>query len=171
MTEIIEGALTFRFPTDSQAGKYDDWSFYRNQFQSIAGRCKAIDILCVEEGASWLIEVKDYRRHPRTKVMDIAEEVAIKVRDTLAGLAAASKYANDQNERNLATQALEKPKWRVVLHIELPNQPDSLYSHSTNLTTLLQDFRRKKKWFKAIDAHFIVCDRSTCPYGVPWTVR
>lgn len=95
--KIREGGLTFCFSTSCHAAKYDDWAFYRNQFQSIANGCKAVDILCVEGNSSWLIEIKNYRSYPRTKVITITEEIAIKVRDTLGGLAAAAKYANDQN--------------------------------------------------------------------------
>ena len=87
MTEIREGALTFSFPDQCEAGKYDDWSFYRNQFQSVAGGSKAVDILCLADGVAWLVEIKDYRQHPRTKPSDLCDEVARKVRDTLSGLA------------------------------------------------------------------------------------
>ena len=45
MTEIEEGDLKFSFPDHCEAGKYDEWSFYRNQFQSVAGGSKAVDIL------------------------------------------------------------------------------------------------------------------------------
>ncbi|MCY4460672.1 MAG: hypothetical protein OXC26_09815 [Albidovulum sp.] len=55
MTTIAEEALTFSFSDSCQASKYDDWSFYRNQFQPVANGCKAIDILCVEGNVSWLI--------------------------------------------------------------------------------------------------------------------
>ena len=89
MTEIEEGDLKFSFPDHCQADKYDEWSFYRNQFQSVAGGSKAVDILCLSDDATWLIEIKDYRKNPRLKLIDIGDEVAGKVRDTLAGLAAA----------------------------------------------------------------------------------
>ena len=38
MMEIEEGDLTFSFPDRCEAGKYDNWSFYRNQFQSCQRR-------------------------------------------------------------------------------------------------------------------------------------
>ena len=72
MTNITEGDLTFSFPDRCQASKYDDWSFYRKQFQAVAGESKAVDILCVKGNTSWLIEIKDYRQHPRTNPSDIA---------------------------------------------------------------------------------------------------
>lgn len=121
MTEIEEGALKFSFPDDCEASKYDEWSFYRNQFQSVADGSKAVDMLCIAGDTSWLIEVKDYRRHPRTKLIDVGGEVASKVRDTLAGLAAASANANRDDERRFARRALAKRRWRVALHLEQPN--------------------------------------------------
>ena len=117
MTEIEEGDLTFTFPDDCEVDKYDEWSFYRNQFQPVAGGSKAVDILCVSGDAAWLIEIKDYRQHPRTKPSDIGDELASKVRDTLAGLAAASSNANSRDERALARRALQRRRWRVVLHL------------------------------------------------------
>ena len=72
MTNIPEGDLTFSFKDGCQASKYDDWSFYRKQFQAVAGESKAVDILCIKGNTSWLIEIKDYRQHPRTNPIDIA---------------------------------------------------------------------------------------------------
>ena len=83
---IIEGQLKFTFAENCHASKYDEWSFYRNQFQNICGGSKAVDILCLSQHTIWLIEIKDFRVHRRTKSEDIGDEIAIKVRDTLAGL-------------------------------------------------------------------------------------
>ena len=113
MTEIEEGTLTFSFPDHCKAGKYDDWAFYRNQFQSVAGGSKAVDILCLADGVAWLVEIKDYRRHRRTNPLDLCDEVATKVRDTLSGLAAASANANDADEKTLARRAFSMHRWRV----------------------------------------------------------
>ncbi len=63
MPEIIEGQLTFSFPSDWQASKFDEWSFYRNQFQQVCDGAKAVDILAVEPRVClWTIEVKDYHQ-------------------------------------------------------------------------------------------------------------
>ena len=99
MPVIIEGNLKFSFPHDWTIAKYDEWSFYRNQFQKVRTGVKAIDILALgPDRCTWFIEVKDYRVHPRTKVVDLAEEVAEKICDTLAVLLPASVNANDTNE-------------------------------------------------------------------------
>ena len=60
MPAITEGQLTFQFPGDWKATKFDDWSFYRNQFQSVCSGSKAVDLLAIERRVcSWHIEVKD----------------------------------------------------------------------------------------------------------------
>ena len=170
MTKIKEGDLTFSFPDCCQASKYDDWSFYRNQFQAVAGGSKAVDILCVKGNALWLIEIKDYRQHPRTNSSGIADELARKVRDTLAGLAAAEKEVkNYPDQRELARKALATGRWRVVLHLEQPAKPSKLWRTPIDPATVIQDLRSKK--LKAVDAHPVICDRSTIPNYTPWTVQ
>ena len=169
MSTIVEGSLTFDFPANCRASKYDDWSFYRNQFQPIATSSMAVDIVCVTADTCWLIEIKDYRQHPRTKTIDIVHELATKVRDTLAGLASAVQNSNNTNERQLAGKALaKKRRWRVVLHLEQPATHRKLWPKPIDTAKLLQKLRTKT--LKGVDAHPIVCDRNSIAYGIPWTV-
>ena len=168
MTEIEEGALTFTFPDDCEAGKYDEWSFYRKQFQSVAGGSKAVDIVCVSADAAWLIEIKDYRRHRRTRPSDIDDELASKVRDTLAGLAAANSNANSHDEQALARRALQRRRWRAVFHLEQRSTRSGLWPQPCNVANVLSKARRK---LKAVDAHLLVLDRETMRSDVPWTVQ
>ena len=76
MTVIIEGRLTFTFPANAQVFKYDDMSFYRNQFIKMADGIKAMDLAYIDGQTFWLIEVKDYRVHQRTKSIDLVDEIA-----------------------------------------------------------------------------------------------
>ena len=168
MTEIQEGDLKFTFPDHSKAGKYDEWSFYRNQFQSVANGSKAVDIVCVSDDAAWLLEIKDYRRHPRLKLIDIGDEVAGKVRDTLAGLAAASANANRGDERALARRAFQRRRWRVALHLEQPNARSRLRPQPFSVADVLSNLRSK---VKAVDAHPVILDREARRPDVPWTVQ
>ena len=168
MTEIREGDLTFSFPDHCRAGKYDDWSFYRNQFQSVAGGSMAVDVLCLADDVAWLVEIKDYRQHPRTKPSDLCDEVAQKVRDTLSGLAAASANANDPDEKTLACRALAMRRWRVALHIEQPSVPSRLRRWAVDPASVKSKLR---KGLKAIDAHPAIVDRQKLHPGIPWTVR
>jgi|GEM_PF-5636384 len=48
MPTITEGGLDFIFPNAWLISKFDDWSFYRNQFQSVCGGVKAVDVVAVE---------------------------------------------------------------------------------------------------------------------------
>ena len=100
---------------------------------------------------------------------DIADELAMKVRDTLAGLASAAKKANEAHEREHARQALAKRRWSVVLHLEQSATARRLRPRAIDTAALLLKLRSKK--LKAIDAHPIICDRNSPHHRIPWTVR
>ena len=139
MPRLQEGNLTFDFPDGGpDVAKYDEWSFFRNQFQTVCGGVTAVDFIFVETGRTWLIEVKDYRHHRRTKVTDLAGEVATKVRDTLAGLAACRCNANDAMEQRIAERALSTRRLGIVLHLEQPATPSSLLPRAADPTDLTQ---------------------------------
>lgn len=160
-----EGALTFTFP--SNASKYDEWSHYRNQFISTCQGAKAVDLVFVADGTSWLIEVKDYRAHSRTKPIDLADEIAIKVRDTLAGLLSAKWNANDADERRYARQLTGASKVRVVCHIEQPAKHSRLRPQAIEPDKVAQ---KLKSLLKAIDPHPMVMDHRDTAGCVSWTV-
>lgn len=168
MIEIEEGDLRFSFPDHCRVGKYDNWAYYRNQFRSVAGGSKAVDILCLANDAAWLVEVKDYRQHRREKSINIGDEIASKVRDTLSGLAGASANANHNEERALARQMLKKRRWRVALHLEQPLVRSRLRPQSFNIADVVSKLRSR---LKAIDAHPVVLDRHTLRADIPWTVH
>ena len=170
MTEIEEGDLEFSFPDRCEATRYEEWSFYRNQFQSVASGSKAVDMLCLDGDAAWLIEVKDYRQYPRMKSIDLCDEVAGKVRDTLAGLAAASANANSDHEQSLARRALAKRRWRVALHLEQPHVQSRLRPRPFDVANVVSKLR-SKSGLKAVDAHPMVSDVTRRYPGVPWTVQ
>lgn len=166
MTEIIVEKLTFNFPDDWQASKFDEWSFYRNQFQQVCGGAKAVDILAIEVRAClWTIEVKDYRQHRRSKTIDLAEEIAMKVRDSLAALVAAKANANDEDEKAMAVTALRCPRLRVVLHLEQPAKHSALFPRAIDPANVQQ---RLRQLIKAIDPHPLVIDMGRMN-GVAWT--
>ena len=169
MTVIEEGNLEFSFPNGCDASKYDEWSFYRSQFQHVAGGSKAVDMLCIAGDSAWLIEVKDYRRHPRTKLLDLVDEVAGKVRDTLAGLAAASANANSDAERKFARRALAKRRWRVALHLEQPNVTSRLRPRPVNVADM--KLKLRSRGLKAVAPHPMVTSKGHSRPGVPWAVQ
>ena len=194
MMVITEGALTFTFPAGWEASKFDEWAFYRRQFSRLSGlratcgakNCgaeltcvacgkpastgtKAIDILAIEQkSCCWCIEIKDYRLGRRTKTVDLADEVAIKVRDSLAGLAAAAAAANanDESAKNQAISALACRRFRVVLHLEQPAKHSKLVRRAINPANVQL---RLRQLVKGIDPHALVVE-TTRMNGVTWTV-
>lgn len=168
--EITEGELTFSFPNGCEASKYDIWTFYRKQFQSVAGGSKAVDILCMAGGIVWLIEVKDYRQYPRTKPSDLGDEVAVKVRDTLSGLSAACANADSISEKDFARWAVETGAWRVVLHLEQSSDPEqSTRLRPTAINPADVKLKLSQK-LKAVDPKPVVMNTGLL-VDVPWSVQ
>lgn len=162
MPDLREGNLVFTFRDATLVGQVDRWAFYRNRFSSIPGT-KAVDFVYALEDECWLIEVKDYRVHLRTKSLLLCDEVALKARDTLAVLAGARHNANDEDERSLARRAFRGNRWRVVLHLEdRPRRTRAQHDRRANLKTKL------KRLLRGIDPHPVIGDVSD-PRG-PWSV-
>jgi len=164
---LTEQQLAFTFAEGVEASQYDDWAFYRNQFNAVCGGTKAIDFVCLDGDQLWLIEVKDYRRYRRTKLVDLGDEVAAKVRDTLAGLVAASCNANQAEEQRMARQAVRRSQLRVVLHLEQPRHPSRLFPRAVDPDDVLLKLKQR---LKAIDAHPRVVDQSSLDAEMPWAV-
>lgn len=150
--------LFFDFPKNWLVGKYDEWVFYRNQFSRTRNGVKSIDLLVVcPEKTGWFIEVKDYRVHNRTKPTELADEVAQKVFDTLAGLLPAKIYASEDKERSLAKAALNVHKLRVVLHLEQPTKHSKLRPRAIDPASVKQKLRQL---LKPVDAHPFIAEKT-----------
>ena len=169
MTEIPEGALTFSFRNGCKASKYDGWNFYRKRFQSVAGGSKAADILCLDGNVAWLIEIKDFRLSVKPIPSKLSCVVAVKIRDTLSGLAAAYANADDECEKDFARRAIETGAWRVVLHLEQPGEPAGLFQKPISLASMRIKLSQNKR-LKAVDPNPLVMDMESLA-GVPWSVR
>jgi hypothetical protein len=170
MTVVTVDGLTFTFPTLGwAASKYDEWSFYRNQFGGMRDGIKAVDLIAVEASnkTAWFVEVKDYRMNPRTKPTGLAEEVAHKVFDTLAALLPARANANDATEQQFAGTVLSATKLRVVLHLEQPQKHSTLRPRAINPSDVAQQLKRL---LKPIDAHPLVVEKSAL-HKLAWTVK
>lgn len=167
MTVFSEGRLQFTFGASCLAEKYDDWAFFRNQFQKTCGGAKAVDFICLSRNTSWLIEVKDYRQHKRTKPQDIGDEIAIKVRDTLAGLVAAKVNATNSDEKNFAKKALHNKTIKVVLHLEQPEKHSRLFPRAIDPASVTQALKQR---LKAIDAHPSIVNKNSLSVNMDWTV-
>lgn len=148
--------------------KYDDWAFYRRQINRLAGGAKAVDFLVLDRNTLWLVEVKDYRTHRRTKPTELSQEMAEKVRDTLAGLVCARFNGRDDAELAFARDALETVRIRVVLHLEQPRRVSRLFPTLINPAGLVL---KMKQILKAVDPHPLVVDQNTKAGIVPWRVE
>lgn len=166
--QINEGRLVFDFSAALHVVKYDDWSFYRNQFGNAFGGAKAVDFVCIDNDMIWLVEVKDYRDERRTKTMDLGDEVAAKIRDSLAGLIAAAANANEPQERSFAADVLSKRKIRIVLHLEQPIKPSRLFPKVVEPGNLRLKLRQL---LKAVDPHPYVVDRYSLTPNMKWHVQ
>jgi hypothetical protein len=159
--------LSFQFPDGWQVTQYDQWPFYRNQFKDACGGNKAIDLLALNQGdrTLWLIEVKDYRQYRRAKKIELWDEIALKLRDTLAGLVAARVNGVDP-DRTQAQQSLKARRLRVVFHLEQPVRHSRLFPRTFDLANMQQKLRQV---VKPIDPHALVVEKAQMAQ-VPWTV-
>lgn len=163
MPALTIDGLTFTFPQGWQASKYDEWSFYRNQFAKQGDGIKAVDVVALAPtNTAFLIEVKDYR-HPNTeKPSQLPEAIANKVLHTLAAMLPAKLHANDPVEQQLAATILGCASLCVIAHIE--QQPR--HHHVVDLADIKQKLRRL---LRAVDAHPNVVSMSQMN-GLGWRV-
>lgn len=167
MTVVAIDGLSFTFPSGWLPGKPDDWSFYRGQFSRMRNGIKATDAIVVDgSDYAWLIEVKDYRQHARTKPSCLAEEVAAKVFDTLAMMLPASLHAVDSAEKSLARKVCRASGLRVVLHLEQPAKHSRLRPRAIDPAALKM---KLKSLVKPFDAHPLVVERARMA-GLAWSV-
>lgn len=168
MPTLTEGKLACTFPDNWDATKYDDWAFYRNRFVSSCCGNKAVDFLAIDpvDEILWLIELKDFRQFARSKDIPLWEEVAIKARDTLAGICAVKMEAGNENQA-FAQTSLTMRKIRVVLHLEQPAQHSKLFPRAFDPADVQQKI---KQLIKPIDAHPAVVQLSRMA-NVAWTAE
>jgi hypothetical protein len=165
-TLLVDG-LTFEFPDSWILGRYDQWSFYRNRFSRIGNGLKALDLLAVSPSrVAWLVEVKDYRVHQRTKPSNLAEEVSQKVLDTLAAILPSKINGDDPDEVRISTRVMRAIQLRVVLHLEQPAKHSKLFPRAIDPANVHMELRRK---LKAIDAHPVIAEIAYM-HGLEWNV-
>ena len=168
MTSIVVDRFQFQLPAGWRVLDYDKCTFYREHFNGIASS-KASDLLAISPSNDelWLVEVKDYRRHRRTKPINIFAEIARKARDTLAGLAAARIRAYDTDTRSFAGSAARVMRIRIVLLLEQPSRPSKLFPlvvDPANGRVAL------KKAVKAIDPHSLLGNSAELAAKTVWTI-
>ncbi len=158
--------LSFSFPDSWQVTKYDGWEFYREHFAKQGDGIKAVDLLAIliaiPNGiGAFLIEAKDYRHPDALPVLPskLADDVARKVRDTLAAVLPARLNAQVEAEQSFANSVLACRTLTVVLHVEQK-------SDAIDLAELKQKLRGK---LRAVDANPKIVSK-TQMQNLAWTV-
>lgn len=138
MTPLIEGALLFDFSDGWVVQKYDDHSAYRQGVERLKGRCvveidgrahviepgtKAVDFVGLWQSEIHFIEVKDFRGHRienKKRLLDgeLAIEVAVKVRDTIAGIVGAFHRSGHDEWRPFVEALARRGRPHVCLWLE-----------------------------------------------------
>ncbi len=114
-----------------------------------------------------MVELKDYRFGPRPKdKIPLWDEVAIKARDTLAGLFAANVELG-HNDHAFAHRSLTCTKLRIVLHLEQRRTHSKLFPRAYDVAEVQQ---KLKQLVKPIDAHPRVVEIQDMAH-VPWTAE
>lgn len=173
MIRLAEQQLEHTFGVDWTASKYDEWPFYQKHFQwswvkDEPGN-KAVDFVAIDpEGHElWLIELKDYRVHRRNKKIPLPDEIALKVRDSLAGLFAAAKHDAHHGHAAEAQRSLQAKRIRVVLHLEQPRKRSKLFPRPYSLADVQQKLKQR---VRGIDPHPVVTEIGA-PHALPWSFR
>lgn len=173
MIRLVEQKLEHTFDDGWTASQYDRWPFYQKHFQWSWARDepgnKSVDFVAIDPAGDtlWLVELKDYRQHRRKKQISLPDEIAFKVRDSLAGLFAAAKY--DANHAHVADarRSLEAQRIRVVLHLEQPRQTSKLFPRPYDLADVQQKLKQR---VRAIDPHPVVTEIGAS-HSLPWSIR
>ncbi len=191
-TTYDEGSLRFTFDDNCVVLKFDEWGFYRNRFSQLASaqiqcskcdadlKCaacqssraagtKGVDFVCRHESVVWFVEVKDYRQTRTHNLEFLADEVALKVRDSLAALAAAQWNAANNEDREVARQLVDAKAIRVVLHLEQPQPKSSLAPSAITRRVNVSD-RLKRLVRNWADPRVKVVTRDQLG-GLPWKVN
>lgn len=124
-TIIKEEKLQFAFGDSWSVQEYDGHGDYLEKIQKLSGS-KAVDIVgLVCQGACFFIEIKDFRNYRiqnKKRIADgeLAEEVAMKVRDSVGGLIGAHRMSSDPSVWEPFARALasRSRQLKVALWVE-----------------------------------------------------
>ena len=168
-----EGQISFDFPNGWLIARPGESPYYSRHFQRFGSGgqgVKEADFVAWDpaEKTVWLMEVKDYRLHPRTKIHDLADEVVEKARDTLALLRAAQSQDRNQPDaiRDVAAESAPATSIRIVIHCALPARPSKLFPGIKDAANLQTKLRER---VYAVDPRALVTGGPKAA-RVPWSV-
>ena len=169
---LPEEDLVFAFDASWQVCSHWDSEPARLALLSQASGSHGVDLVGLREGPTgelYLIEVKDYRTSEkqlstREKLAEdgdpLADIIAGKVRDTVAGLVGAARVDRDELWRACVKALVEREVW-VVLWIEHAAL-DAVASTRRNRakTSAIPILRKLKQRCRWLSAQVMVCSRS-----------
>lgn len=166
---LREEDLDFAFDADWKlCSHWDQEAVYSDLNEQVPGS-KGVDFVGLREGALYLIEVKDYRTFEsqsatREKLADagrpLADIVAAKVRDTVAGLVGAARMGKVPAWRSCMESLVGRDLW-VVLWIEHAGVDASVPVRAkrakVSAAVLGDSLKGRCRW---LTRHVAVCSRS-----------
>jgi hypothetical protein len=184
-TVLIEEQLRFEFGQSWQVEKYDEHSAYRDGIEHLKERIpcrqclnprdvgtKAVDFVGRKNGELYLIEVKDFRGHEvenRRRVRgDLAIEVALKVRDTLAALVGALHRRAEPTLRPFAESAFQMPPLAPKVILWLEQDVVRLEQRGDPTLELRTELLRSLRW---LNPHVWVASQETVWGALDLSVR
>lgn len=164
---LREEDLDFSFDASWKiCSHWDQEAVYSALKDHVSGSA-GVDFVALRSGALYLIEVKDYRsferrRATRETLMDdgrpLADIVAAKVRDTVAGLVGAARMGRDPMLRACAESMLGREQLWVVLWIEHADV-DPVRTKRAKIGTMVNPLPNLKKRCRWLTPHVAVCSR------------
>ncbi|MEY4243342.1 MAG: hypothetical protein RLZZ245_927 [Verrucomicrobiota bacterium] len=157
-----EDRIRFEFPDGWEVLRPEKASYYTRRFQSFAGGCKEMDFILFDpvNRVLWFLEVKDYTTNPRIKKQCVFEEIAEKIRDSLALLLAGSVREDPSNGgvRSFMDVCAIPNAIKIVLHLEQPLKPSKMFPGVKIEADATQKLRAK---VKAVDPRARVSSTSS----------
>jgi hypothetical protein len=149
---IEEGFLRFKFVDNWHVIKYDEHADYMKSINKLH-QTKAVDFAAIHESRTlFLIEVKDFRGHrienrDRTRHDQLAVEVALKVRDTIAGIVAAHHCGNAKTWAEF-TRCLTRPEppVKVILWLEDDIPPGPNGRRQNRMKVMTDTLKQQLRW-------------------------
>lgn len=150
--EFTEGALRFLFGDSWLVEQYDRHPDYRGRIEKL-DKTKAVDFVGRLSGdlpaGVYLIEVKDYRPEPTAyKHSELALDVALKVRDTLAGILGAFRTSSSPETWRPFVEGLaqSEPPVRIVVWLEQPTHGRTTARTKNEAQVLAAELKKRCKW-------------------------
>jgi len=155
MTILKEKKLEFTFDDSWIVLKYDEQSDYLNKIKRL-NSTKAVDFIGVFQGENdevdqYFIEVKDFTAYEienKKKKETLPLEVALKVRDTAAGLVGISKTTSTPDKWNEHLQQLFKAEssLKVILFVKNLRHSGRPGRKQNHLQTIAKNIKANLKW-------------------------